>query len=396
MTAKVPYGWAERAPLLELDFPTAEFEGRIARVQAALDASGMDALLVWEEAERGGNVRYLSGFNMVWGSSVVLVHRSKPPVLVTNAVAHGEPMHSNIQTTWFEDVRVSFSGAADDLHALAASVLAAWGAAPGKVMVAGHALAPYSAARPMIEAHGERAIAGGDALMARLRAIKSPAELEIIRRVAALTSRAMDAAMAAAVVGASESDVAAAAHHACIAGGAERMSFGCFPAAGRRGNLKNVFPRADSRIMAEDLVVIDLGCKLAGYQSDMSRNVAARPSQLLRDVVDAASAANDAAFAHARPGVTTHSVVEAMNAVIAERGFAEWDFTLCHGFGLELTETPMFRNHPPLTLEAGMCFYVEPIIAHESFGCACVEDMLVVTAEGSEKVSGTTVPFTAG
>jgi len=394
MTAKVPYGWAERAPLVELDFPVAEFEGRVARLQAALGDSDMDALLIWEEADRGGNVRYVSGFNMVWGSSVVLVHRSRPPVLVTNAIAHGEPMHSNIQTTWLEDVRVSFSGAAEDLYALAASVMADWGVAPERVMVAGHALAPYAAAKPMIDAHGAAAIERGDALMTRMRAIKSPAEIEIIRRVAALTSRAMDAAMAAAIVGASESDVAAAAHQACIAGGAERMSFGCFPVAGRRGNLKNVFPRPNGIIAAEDLVVIDLGCKLFGYQSDMSRNVAARPSQLMREVVEAVEAANAAAFAHTRPGVTTHSVVAAMNAVIAERGFSAWDFTLCHGFGLELTETPMFRNRAPLTLEAGMCFYVEPIIAHDSFGCACVEDMLLVTATGCEKLSATKVPFT--
>jgi Xaa-Pro aminopeptidase len=390
MTAKVPYGWAERAPLLELDFPVAEFAGRITRIQAALEESGNEALLIWEDADRGGNVRYLSGFNMVWGSSIVLVHKSNPPVLVTNAIAHGEPMHSNIQTAWMEDVRVSFTGNAADLHALAASVLAEWGVADEKVLVAGHALAPYSAAKPLFEAHGEANIVAGDALMDRLRAIKSVAELAIIRRAAVLTSKAMDAAMVAATVGNSESLVAAEAHYVCMKGGAERMSFGCFPSAGRRGNLKNIFPSPDRLIRMSDLVVIDLGCKLQGYQSDMSRNVVTRPTQLVRDVLAATQAANDAAFAYTRPGVTTHSVIEVMNKVIAEHGFAEWDFTLCHGFGLDLTETPMFRNRPPLTLEPGMCFYVEPIIAHESFGCACIEDMLVVNETGCEKMSGTT------
>ena len=392
MTAKVPYGWAERAPLLELDFPVAEFSGRIARIQAALEESEAEALLIWEEADRGGNVRYLTGFNMVWGSSIVLVHKSNPPVLVTNAIAHGEPMHSNIQTTWMEDVRVSFSGSASDLHALAASVLAEWGVAANKVPVAGHALAPYAAARPLFEGHGEANIAAGDALMERLRAKKSVAELTIIRRAAVLTSKAMDAAMVAATVGNSESHVAAEAHYVCMEGGAERMSFGCFPSAGRRGNLKNIFPSPDRLIRMSDLVVIDLGCKLQGYQSDMSRNVVTRPTQLVRDVLTATQAANDAAFVHTRPGVTTHSVIEVMNKVIAEHGFASWDFTLCHGFGLDLTETPVFRSRPPLALEPGMCFFVEPIIAHESFGCACIEDMLVVTESGCEKISGTSAP----
>ncbi|WP_281401921.1 M24 family metallopeptidase [Mesorhizobium caraganae] len=394
MTAKIPYGWADREPWLELDFPVAEFESRVASLQTAMTAADIDALLVWDDADRGGNIRYLSGFNMVWGTSVVLIHRQRAPVLVTNAVAHGEPMHSNIQTSWLRDVRVSFARSADDLFEKSAAVLAEWGVPDDRVVVAGHARIPYGTARRLANAYGERALHAGDSLLARQRAIKSPAEIAVIRRAADLTSRAMDAAMRAAVPGASESEVAAAANYACIAAGAERMSFGCFPATGRRGSLKNVFARPGGIIAPTDLVVIDLGCKLLGYQSDMSRNVVAHPSKQIIALLDAVTAANDAAFRHTRPGVTTMSVVEVMNEAIAERGFSAWDFSLCHGFGLDLTETPLFRDHPPMKLEAGMCFYVEPIIADHSFGCACIEDMLLVTDDGCEKLSHTLVPAT--
>ncbi|MCX5569965.1 M24 family metallopeptidase [Kaistia nematophila] len=392
MNAKVPYAWTDRQPWLELDFAPEEFQSRIAAAQAQLRAAGKEALLVWEDADRGGNVRYLSGFNMVWGTSVVLVHRDREPVLVTNAIAHGEPMHSNIQSSWMTDVRVSFAGTTDDLLAMSLDVLGQWRVAPDALVVAGLAQIPYFTARAMAARWSDAALVAGDAILDRLRRIKSPAEIAIIRRVADLTARAMEQAMDAAAVGASESDVAAAAHQACMAAGAERMSFGCFPVAGPRGALKNVFPSPQNIIRPDDLVVIDLGCKLFGYQSDMSRNVVAEPSPQVARILAATEAANDAAFAHVKPGVTTHSVIETMNAVIAERGFAAWDFTLCHGFGLDLTETPVFRNRPPLTLEAGMCFYVEPIIADESFGCACIEDMLLVTAEGCEKLSPTRGP----
>jgi Xaa-Pro aminopeptidase len=392
MNAKVPYAWRDRAPWLELDFAPEEFHARIDRVKAALAASGKEVLAVWEDADRGGNVRYLSGFNMVWGTSVVLVHRDRDPVLVTNAIAHGEPMHSNIQTTWMEDVRVSFAGTADDLLAMSQDVLAQWGVAPEGIVVAGHTQIPYLTAKAMAARWGEAALSAGDALLDRLRSLKSPAEIAIIRQVADLTARAMEQAMDAAVVGASESDIAAVAYHACMAAGAERMSFGCFPVAGKRGALKNVFPSPRNIIKPDDLVVIDLGCKLFGYQSDMSRNVVAEPTAQVSRILAATQAANRAAFAHVRPGVTTHSVIETMNAVIADHGFADWDFTLCHGFGLDLTETPMFRNRPPMTLEAGMCFYVEPIIADESFGCACIEDMLLVTETGCENLSPTRGP----
>ena len=105
MTAKVPYAWSDRQPWLELDFPVAEFETRIARLQERMRAAGFEALLVWEHADRGSNIRYLTGFNMVWGTSIALVHAEKPSVLLTNAIAHGEPMHSNVQTGWLPDLR---------------------------------------------------------------------------------------------------------------------------------------------------------------------------------------------------------------------------------------------------------------------------------------------------
>jgi Xaa-Pro aminopeptidase len=389
MTAKVPYAWRNRQPWLELDLPIAEFEARITAVQDRLRQAGLDALLVWEHADRGSNVRYLTGFNMVWGTSIALVHRDREPVLLTNAVAHGEPMHSNIQTAWLRDVRISFEGTSAALMDMALRLLADWGTESDGLAVAGHGDIPFGAASKLVESYSVGALEGGDPILRRQRAIKTPAEIAIIRQVADLTSRAMAAAVAAARVGASESDVAAEAHRVCMAGGAERMSFGCFPAAGRRGALKNVFPGPDRKIGATDLVVIDLGCKLKGYQSDMSRNAIAEPSASIASILAATQAANDAAFALVRPGVTTDEVLAVMRDTVAQRGYADWEFCLCHGFGMDLTETPMFLRMPPSVLEAGMCFYVEPIIADESFGCACIEDMLLVTNQGCEKLTAT-------
>ncbi|MBN9058708.1 MAG: aminopeptidase P family N-terminal domain-containing protein, partial [Rhizobiales bacterium] len=184
MNAKVPYAWTDRQPWLELDFAPEEFQSRIAAAQAQLRAAGKEALLVWEDADRGGNVRYLSGFNMVWGTSVVLVHRDREPVLVTNAIAHGEPMHSNIQSSWMTDVRVSFAGTADDLLAMSLDVLGQWRVAPDALVVAGLAQIPYFTARAMAARWSDAALVAGDAILDRLRRIKSPAEIAIIRRVA--------------------------------------------------------------------------------------------------------------------------------------------------------------------------------------------------------------------
>ena len=80
-------------------------------------------------------------------------------------------------------------------------------------------------------------------------------------------------------------------------------------------------------------------------------------------------------------------VVKTMKDVIAEGGWAEWDWSTGHGFGLDLAEDPLFipSNHEPL--EAGMCFYIEPMIIPTHIGTACIEDMVLVTEDGCEELT---------
>jgi Xaa-Pro aminopeptidase/Xaa-Pro dipeptidase len=388
MKARIPYGREERKCWLELAFDASEYQIRDQRLRALLGSKDIDALLVWEDAGRAANVQYLTGFDMHWGTAAVLVQQSHPPVLITNAIAHGEPMHSNFQTIWTDDVRVAFGGKEPGVLDHLVRLFAERSLGTARVAIVGFERLPYGVARAILERWPQLKIVSADPLMSELRRIKSPAELEIIRRVAVITSKGMDAALDAATVGSSEADIAAAAHWGCVAAGAERMSFGCYAAAGQRGGLKNVFGRTDKKVASGELVVIDLGCTYRGYQSDISRNRVTDPSPAIVDILETCLAAQNQALANIRPGVTTTSVVSAMNQEVARRGFGAWDWSLCHGFGLELVEDPNFFDpENPQVLEAGMCFYVEPIMADLSFGCACIEDMVLVTEQGCEILS---------
>lgn len=388
MSARLSFDTQARQPWLELAFPGPEYQIREDRLQKILERASVDALLAWEDAGRAPNIQYLTGFDMLWGTSAVVVDRDNSPVLVTNAIAHGEPMHSNFQTIWIEDIRVSFEGQERGLLDLLTKLFADRGLESARIAIAGFDRLPYLVVRAMLERWPRLKIVPGDPLLQELRRIKSPAEIDIIRRVAAITSKGMDAALDAATIGATEADVAAAANWGCVAAGAERMSFGCFTASGRRGGLKNVFGRSDKKIASGELVVIDLGCTYRGYQSDVSRNKITDPSPAVVKILETCLAAQRTAIAHVKPGVTTGSVVSAMNQEIARQGYSAWDWSLCHGFGLTLIEDPNFFDpENPQVLEAGMCFYVEPIIADLSFGCACIEDMVLVTKDGCEELS---------
>ena len=105
VASRVPFGLEDRRPWMELDFPQAEYERRVARIQELMGRDGLDAMILYGGTTSESNVRYVSGFTSFWGDSLVLVPARGAPVLTTNAIFHGEPMHSNIQSTWLEDIR---------------------------------------------------------------------------------------------------------------------------------------------------------------------------------------------------------------------------------------------------------------------------------------------------
>jgi Xaa-Pro aminopeptidase/Xaa-Pro dipeptidase len=231
-------------------------------------------------------------------------------------------------------------------------------------------------------------IVDGLDILLRMRRIKTPAEIAVIRKLADATSVGMNAGLAAVKAGATESEVAAAVHAGCVAAGAERMVYGCLASAGPRSFMKNIFPRPDKAILQDELVVIDIGAKLGGYQSDMSRNaVAGRPTDEVRRLLEACVEAEEVGLEATRPGVPVVSVVTAMKEVIAGHGFAEWDWTTGHGFGLDLVEEPHFYPTNTALLEPDMCFYIEPMIVPTSVGTVCFEDMVLVTEGGGEQLT---------
>ncbi|WP_269751189.1 M24 family metallopeptidase [Acuticoccus mangrovi] len=373
---------------MELDFSADEYARRCRELAAEMREDGLDALLIFERGGDCSNTRYLTGFahaSTFTGDSLTLVRDDGEVALITSAIAHGEPMHSNIQTAWLETVRCLASGAAEAFAATAGEVLAAWTSRRVGLHDPDHL--PLGIYRALTALGGLRFSPAQD-LVAPLRRVKSPAEIAVLRRLGAITAEAMGAAVAAVREGVSESEIAAEAHRSAIAAGAELMAFGCYVATGPRGALKNVAPRPDRFVAPGELVVIDLGLKLAGYQSDMSRNVVVgRVDPRLADMLDACDAALAAGKAATRPGVRDVDVVAAVREVIAERGFEADDYSICHSYGLDLVEAPRFDAARPTTLTAGMTFFVEPMIIPPHVGSVCIEDMIVVTDTGCETLT---------
>lgn len=136
------------------------------------------------------------------------------------------------------------------------------------------------------------------------------------------------------------------------------------------------------------IVLIDGGCKVEGYSSDISRTfVLGRATQRMKDVFEIEFRAQSAALAAARPGVPAESVDAAARKVIADGGFGPgykyFTHRVGHGMGMDGHEWPYLVKGNTMPLQAGMVFSDEPgIYIPGEFGIR-LEDDMVITETGA-------------
>lgn len=147
---------------------------------------------------------------------------------------------------------------------------------------------------------------------------------------------------------------------------------------------------SDRVIKVGDTVVIDIGGTWgAGYHSDSTRTfTVGKPADDVAAAWDALRAAQEAAVAAVKPGVTAAAIDDVARAALAEAGYGEYFIHRTgHGIGLSTHEEPFIMAGNELVLEEGMAFSVEPgIYVPDKFGMR-LEDILVVTANGSESMN---------
>jgi Xaa-Pro aminopeptidase len=149
-------------------------------------------------------------------------------------------------------------------------------------------------------------------------------------------------------------------------------------------------------IEASDVVVLDFGGKAQGYCSDITRTVfVGEPDEERRRVYEVVRSAQQAAFEAVRPGVAAQDVDRAARAVIEEAGYGDrFLHRTGHGIGLEVHEPPYLVEGNETPLEVGMTFSDEPGIYVEGRFGVRIEDQVVVTAEGGERLNEATRDLT--
>ncbi len=215
------------------------------------------------------------------------------------------------------------------------------------------------------------------------RVIKSAAELALMQRANDITVAAYKATIATLYEGMPREEFganASAAHDKLGASGGIGAQFG----------EASAYPHGSSKpqVLREgDIVLMDGGCSVDGYRSDISRTVVfGEPTQRQRDVWDLERRAQDAALAAAGPGVPCEDVDAAARQVIVDGGFGPdyqyFTHRVGHGIGLDGHEWTNLVRGNKAAMQPGMCFSNEPgIYIYGEFGVR-LEDDMYITEDG--------------
>jgi Xaa-Pro aminopeptidase len=390
----VPYDWESRQAWAELDFPVPEYDDRIARVRSLMERQHLDGLLAFGGTANPANVRYLSGYEPSYGDNVVVVPAESEPMLSTNWVMHGEPMHTSIWMTWLRDVRPGErAGMARDPAATVerqvSERLHESGIQSGRIGLAGLDAASALFMERLKEFLPDADLVPADGLMLEVRAIKSPAEIAAMREAARISGDMNRIAVEQCRPGVTEWAVAAEAHRVCFAQGGE-LSFSSAVTAGPRAGLKHCAPT--SRPMERgDMVFIDMAARFKGYYADVSRcTVVGTPSTEQRRMLDTAYEMFQAVVAAVKPGVFVPDLHAIANSIARKAGYDREIMPkgFGHGLGTSLFERPDVRIVSETVLQPGMVFALEPMLVRHNFGTAVVEETVLVTDDGCELLSG--------
>jgi Xaa-Pro aminopeptidase len=345
--------------------------GRVDRLVALLDEREIDALLVTNLV----NVRYLTGYTGTNGVVLVGVHDLRTFVTDFRYVSQAEQ-----QVHGFER-RVGEQDLLDEAVAALPAGDLRLGIEDQHMSVR-----TFDRLREALPASVELVPAGGG--VERLRARKDADEVARIRAAAELADAALERTLADGLAGRSERAVALALEQEMRRLGAERPSFDTIVAHGAHGALPHAVPR-EVEIAAGSLVTIDWGTQLDGYCSDCTRTFAVGdPGERAREVYELVKRAQQAGLDAVRAGVSGRDADAAARAPIEQAGHGEhFGHGLGHGVGLEIHEAPRLSRTSDATLAAGHVVSVEPGVYVPGELGVRIEDLVLVTAEGCERLN---------
>jgi len=375
---RTPHSTFRTSPAQEPSLPPEVFARRLERARVELKARALDLLI----ATPGTNYDYLTGYNPGRSERLIallLPVAGAPAIVCPSFEVERIRRHSVITELhgWEEQA---------DPHALVRETVRRLRPRSGRGTIALESSTAYETFLRLGRALPGRQFVDAAPVTERLRVIKAPEEVALLRRAIAITQDAMAATFAQLAVGATEVQVAQALSREMEQRGAPGGGLVQF---GPSSALPHGGP-AGPKLERETAVLIDCGCRVGGYTSDITRTIwfGDHPSDEFREVFNVVHDAQTAAMELGRPGTPCEAMDRAARQVITAAGYGRF-FThrLGHGLGMDGHEPEYLVEGNTTRLEPGMVFTIEPgIYQLGKFGVR-IEDDCIMTDRGVEVLS---------
>jgi len=352
-----------------------EFEARVAKAQTLMAAQGMEALYL----HAGSSLYYFTGLRWHGSERMVgaILFQTGAPLFFAPAFEKG---------TLEQFMRVQGQVATWDEHENPYAVFAK---EVGAISTLGiDEATPFFVSDGIAKALPNCSLSNGASVTAKCRMIKSPAELALMKRAKEMTLAVHKATASMLREGITTTEVGTFLDAAHCKVGAPAGSYFKIVLFGPDSSFPHGV-KTPKALEFGDMVLIDTGCKLHDYISDITRSyVFGNATQKQRQVWEAEKAAQASAFDAAQIGVRCGDVDLAARAELEKHGFGPGYKTpglphrTGHGIGLDIHEWPYLNWGDDNILEPGMCFSNEPMIClYGEFGVR-LEDHFYMGTDG--------------
>ena len=382
-------------PRVNTPISTTELERRWAATRAAMAEAGIDVLLMQANNDfMGGYVKWFTDLPATQGYAEIVTFPRDDTMTTISQGAFGHDANIPLQGDGVRRgigrvMTAAIYASATYCHAydaeLTAQALAPY--AHGMIGLIGLSTLSHFLIDHLRKAFPQAVFVDASDLVDCIKAIKSAEEVALIRNVAALQDRAMDAAFEAFVPGQRDRDITAAAECLSLRGGSEQGLYMCASAPlGSSDFFRN--RHFQNRVIepGDQLAILIENSGEGGYYCEIGRTaVLGRATDAMHREFAFALEARRFMLGLLRPGASCPDIWDAYNDFMRSNGRPQEDRLHCHSMGYDLVERPLVRFDEPMRLTAGMVVSCHPTFTTAD-GLHWVCDNFLIGVDGTERL----------
>jgi len=374
----------------QIRIPESEFHSRFESFYQEMRNAGVDTLMVIGDEYRKENLRYASNYWPLFERGIAIFNLTHDPILL--AAPEGEKVAMEMSV--IEDIRLSKECAAVTIPEEIDYPLAKYTSLKKlseelrvqKAGIVGLDVIPITLYQ-IIRENFCADIVDMNPSFHKLRLRKSENEIKCLREAARLSDIAFMALQKAAVVGATELQLAGAAEGAALAAGAESMIF-CVIGSGERTN--TIIGRPTNKVIEDgDMIMASIAVQYEGYVATTEIPFAVgNASEQTMKVIDTLMRAEAAGLPYLKGSVKMNEFVKAVRNYFRDKGLAQYDvYPPLHGIGCSEAESPYPDENTEAVFAEGMMVNTDISLFGLPGGSNRIEEGFIITKDGCEPLS---------